>query len=189
MTPKTNNELFNLKKSGEGKVVFITGGGGRIGRSLSRALIRNGYGVRALSHDKEFIHTMPAGVIPYVGDLNNKKVLSDACRGADIVYHLAAIVSEYREPTKKLMEVNVTGTENVLEACRKNGVEEIVFTSSVDVYGRARDEILTEESSSNKSHITFWCVVHCVLYPILTEWHQNTDLSPFLHCCPHFLIS
>ncbi len=149
MTPKTKDELFNLKKSGKGKVVFVTGGGGRIGRSLSRALVRNGYMVRALSHDRDFMHTMPAGVVPYVGDLNNKKVLSEACRGADIVYHLAAVVSEYKEPTKTLMDVNVSGTENVLEACRKNGVGHLIFTSSVDVYGRARDEALTEESTLN----------------------------------------
>ena len=149
MTPKKNGNLFNLKKSGDGKTVFMTGGGGRIGRSLSRALIRNGYTVRALSHDKEFIHTMPAGVVPYVGDLSDKKLLNDACRGVDIVYHLAAIVSEYRESTKTLMDVNVGGTENVLEACRKNGVGHFIFSSSLDVYGRVRQEVLEEESMLN----------------------------------------
>jgi nucleoside-diphosphate-sugar epimerase len=146
MAPKANNELFSLKKSGEGKVAFVTGGGGRIGRSLSRALVRNGYTVRALSHDKKFIHTMPAGVIPYVGDLNNKKILNEACKGADVVFHLAAVVSEYKEPIKTLMEVNVNGTENVLEACRKNSVGHFVFTSTLDVYGKARDDVLTEDS-------------------------------------------
>ena len=151
MTPKRNERLFNLKKSGEGKVVFVTGGDGRTGRSLSRALVRNGYAVRALSHDKEFMRTMPAGVVPYVGDLNDRKVLNEACKGVDIVYHLAAIVSEYREPTKKLMEVNVAGTESVLEACRKNGVGHIIFSSSLDVYGRSRADVLTEDSTLNPS--------------------------------------
>jgi nucleoside-diphosphate-sugar epimerase len=76
-------------------------------------------------------------------------VLNEACKDVDIVYHLAAIVSEYKEPTRKLMEVNVGGTENVLDACRRNGVEQMVFTSSIDVYGRVRDEVLTEESTLN----------------------------------------
>ena len=92
---------------------------------------------------------MPAGVVPYVGDLSNKKVLNEACKDVDLVYHLAAIVSEYKEPTKKLMEVNVGGTENVLDACRRNGVEQLIFTSSIDVYGRVRDDVLTEESALN----------------------------------------
>ena len=146
MKSKSHNELFNMKKSGDGKVVFVTGGGGRIGRSLSRALVRNGYEVRALSHDKDFVHTMPAGVVPYVGGLDNKKVLNEACKGADIVYHLAAIVSEYKEPTRKLLEVNVAGTVNVLDACRRNSVDHIIFTSTIDVYGRQREGVLTEES-------------------------------------------
>ncbi len=143
---KPNKEEYNMEKRGKGKVAFVTGGGGRLGRSLSRALVRSGYGVRALSHDKEFIHTMPAGVVPYVGDVADKKLLNDACKGADVVFHLAAIVSEYKASTSRLMEVNVTGTTNVLEACRRNGVEHIVFPSSVDVYGRTRDEVLTEDS-------------------------------------------
>lgn len=139
-------EAFSLKKTGEGKTVFITGGGGRVGRSLARALVRKGYTVRALSHNKEFVRTMPAGVVPYVADITNKKILSEACKGVDLVFHLAAVVSEYKVSTQKLMEVNVTGTRNVLEAARLNGVGHVIFTSSVDVYGHARKEPLTEES-------------------------------------------
>jgi dihydroflavonol-4-reductase len=92
------------------------------------------------------MHHMPSGVVPYVGDITNKKLLADAFKGVDVVYHLAAIVSEYKANTKELMRVNVQGTTNVLDACRANGVGHLVFASTVDVYGSNRKELLTEES-------------------------------------------
>lgn len=143
---KPGKGSFSLSKSGDGKVVFVTGGGGRVGRALSRALVRKGYVVRALSHDRQFMHTMPAGVIPYVGDLSDKAMMNEAFRGVDAVYHLAAIASQYKSDLKTLMNVNVKGTENVLDACRHNGVEHMIFTSTVDVYGRSRNEVLDEQA-------------------------------------------
>ncbi len=128
------------------KTAFITGAGGRIGRALARALIGRGYTVRVLAHGKNVVNTMPAGVVPYIGDISNKKALSEGCHGVDVVFHLAAIVSEYKAPTKALMDVNVQGTANVIEACRMNGVGHLVFSSSIDVYGHARKEPLTEQS-------------------------------------------
>ncbi len=146
MTLKSNKRTFNLKKSGEGKIAVVTGSGGRIGRSLSRALIRGGYEVRAISREKEFVKTMPAGVIPYVGDLADKKVLNEACKGADVMFHLAAVVSEYKSPVQELMDINVKGTTNVLEACRQHSIGDIIFTSSIDVYGRDRKGLITEDT-------------------------------------------
>jgi UDP-glucose 4-epimerase len=137
---------FSFDKKGEGKTAFVTGGAGRIGRSLVRALQRDGYTVKTLSANKDFMGRMPSGVIPYVGDITNKKMLTDAFRGVDVVFHLAAIVSEYKASTAELMRVNVGGTANVLDACRRSGVAHLVFASTVDVYGNNRDELLTEES-------------------------------------------
>ncbi len=138
----------NFDKKGEGKTAFVTGGGGRLGRSLINALQREGYSVKALSSDKNFMHKMPRGVVPYVGDITDKKLLLSASKGADVVYHLAAIVSEYKAKTNELIRVNVQGTANVLEACRTNGVAHLVYASSVDVYGSNRDELLNEESAT-----------------------------------------
>ncbi|MCL5412829.1 MAG: NAD-dependent epimerase/dehydratase family protein [Candidatus Marsarchaeota archaeon] len=142
-----NRRKKAVRQTGKGKVAFITGGGGRVGRVLSTALLEKGYEVRAMSHEKDFVYSMPVGVVPWVADLTtNRKALDEACKGADIVFHLAAIVSEYKSPIRRLMEVNVGGTEKVLDACRRNGIGKFVFTSTVDVYGNSRNEVLTEDS-------------------------------------------
>lgn len=129
------------------KTVFITGSTGRLGRPIVQELLMHGYAVRALAEKKSFLMDMPSGIVPYIGDISDRKVLKEASEGADIVIHLAAIVSEYKAYTPKLMEVNVKGTENVIDACIGNGVGRLIFASSIDVYGNKRADVLTEESA------------------------------------------
>lgn len=136
-------ETANNKKM----TIFVTGGTGRLGRALITELLKRGHVVRAMAESHELlVKYMPSGVVPFVGDLNNTKLLKEACRGADVVVHLAAIVSEYKESTGKLMQVNVDGTANVLEAAALGKVEQFIYASTVDVYGKSRREILTEET-------------------------------------------
>ncbi|MDE1768279.1 MAG: NAD(P)-dependent oxidoreductase [Candidatus Micrarchaeota archaeon] len=137
---------FSFKKNGRGRTAFVTGADGRLGRNLVRALQRDGYEVRTLSLRKDFVNRIPGGVVPYIGDITNKKLLNDALHGVDVVFHLAAIVSEYKAHTEEIVRVNVEGTTNVLEACRQNGIGHVVFASTVDVYGNNRNDVLTEDS-------------------------------------------
>ncbi len=133
-------------RNSDSKTVFVTGGAGRVGRCLVRSLVEKGYTVRTLSETKDFMGRMPSGVIPYVGDINDRKMLDEAFDGVDTVFHLAAIVSEHRASTRDIMRVNVKGTANVVEASISNKVPHIIFSSSVDVYGKDREDVLTEES-------------------------------------------
>ena len=122
------------------KVVAITGASGRIGRFVAKQLLDRGYAVRGIIKSKEHLLTLPAGTRPYLGDINNRKVLGEALDGADAVIHFAAIVSEYRYTTESLLETNVVGTRTVVEACVESGVKQLIFPSTVDVYGRVRKE-------------------------------------------------
>ncbi len=127
-------------------VCFVTGSDGRLGQALVRSLISSGYSVRALVKNKELVLGLPSGVIPYIGDITNRKVLDNGCDGADCVFHLAAIVNSNKITTNEMLNVNVTGTANILEASEKGGVGRLVFTSSVDVYGVRRKGVLTEQA-------------------------------------------
>lgn len=128
------------------RVSFVTGSNGKMGKELIKMLLKRGDRVHALVKRKEFVLELPPGVIPFLGDINDQKVLTEACEGVDNVYHLAAIVSEYQADTEEIMRVNVHGTHNIMAACAANNVKHVIFLSSLDVYGHNRHEILTEES-------------------------------------------
>ncbi len=128
------------------ETVLVSGSNGRLGKEVIRMLLKKGDVVRALVKKREYIVDLPAGVIPYIGDLNDENVLDQACDGVRTVMHFAAIVSEYRATTEELLRVNVDGTRNLLEASEKAKVDHFIYPSTVDVYGKRRKEILTEES-------------------------------------------
>ncbi|MGC8710640.1 MAG: NAD-dependent epimerase/dehydratase family protein [Candidatus Micrarchaeia archaeon] len=133
------------------EVDLVTGANGKIGKELVKALMKKGDIVRALVKRKEQIVELSPGVIPYIGDITNQKELDDAVNGADNVFHLAGAVSEYRYTTEELMHINVDGTRNALDACEKYGIKHFIFSSTIDVYGRKRNELLTEDSERKPS--------------------------------------
>lgn len=132
--------------SGKEGAVLVTGGTGRLGRSVIKEFLRRKSIVRALVSGREAIMKLPSGTIPYVGDIKDEYVIRKACEGVDTVYHLAAIVSQYRASPNEIIRVNTEGTKSVVEASADGGAKHLVFTSSVDVYGRRRSELLNEES-------------------------------------------
>jgi nucleoside-diphosphate-sugar epimerase len=75
-----------------------------------------------------------------VGDIRDKTKLTDAMRGIDIVYHLAAEHSDNLRPVSLYYDVNVGGSENVVYGLRKHGIKKVIFTSSVAVYGTSSEE-------------------------------------------------
>ncbi len=108
----------------------VTGASGHLGINLIRALLSKGRQVGALSHlSDRGLEGLP---IEYskadVGDLNS---LVEAFRGADVVYHLAAHISLMMDDWPHCLEVNVAGTANVVEACRRCGVRRMVHFSSI----------------------------------------------------------
>lgn len=139
--------MMAAKKEGTGRVVFVTGANGSIGRELVKALIDQGDEVRGLIRVKSMITQLPAGTIPFVGNLVDTHVLDEACEGADVVFHLAAIAREARAKPGELMCSNVDGTRNLLDACKKAKVKRLIFTSTINVYGRKRADVLKENSA------------------------------------------
>jgi nucleoside-diphosphate-sugar epimerase len=112
---------------------LITGGAGFLGRALLRELAQEP------AHELCVLDTRPlaaqAGVAAesLVGDIRRYEDVLRACQDVDVVYHSASIVDWGRFPDELLEEVNVTGTLNILRACREAGVSALVYTSTMDV--------------------------------------------------------
>ena len=124
-------------------VFLVTGGAGFIGSNLCEAILRRGYKVRCLddlSTGKQENVDLFAENSNYEfvrGDVKNLQVCMDACGGVDFVLHQAAWGSVSRSIEMPLFYCanNITGTLNMLEAARQNGVKKFVYASSSSVYG------------------------------------------------------
>jgi 3beta-hydroxy-delta5-steroid dehydrogenase/steroid delta-isomerase len=117
---------------------LVTGAAGFLGRNLARALLDRGCSVRALVHRSPLDLQHPRLAIAH-GDIRDPEAVRTACRGIDTVFHAAATIAllggraatpQYRQAA---WSVNVSGTENMIGACQAQGVERLVYTSSVDV--------------------------------------------------------
>lgn len=111
--------------------VLVTGGGGFMGMALIKRLIKEGHQVTSFSRREYPLH-WALGISSIQADIRDPKAIEKGCKGRDVVFHLAAKVGIWG-PYDAYYSTNVTGTLNVIKACRKQGVRGIVFTSSSSV--------------------------------------------------------
>ncbi len=109
----------------------VTGASGYVGAVLVRALSGAGYDVTSLVvRGDEISHIRGFSKIVY-GDVCDPGSLDAAFSGADAVLHLAGVVDIGSVRASRMHRVNVTGTANVIAACRNAGVKRLVYMSSV----------------------------------------------------------
>lgn len=117
-------------------MLVVTGATGLLGNVLVRGLAAHGAApVRALvrpASDRTAIAGLDVEIVP--GDVHDRSSLVRAFSGADVVFHLAGIVSIARGGLPRLHETNVEGTRNVLAACREAGVRRLVYCSSIHAF-------------------------------------------------------
>ena len=123
---------------------LITGGGGFLGRAIVERLLARGDRVRIFARG-EYPDLTRRGVEVVRGDLTTAAAVSDAVRGVDVVYHVAAKAGVWG-PDADYFDTNVNGTRAVLLACRAYGVRRLVHTSSPSVVFNGRDMEGVDES-------------------------------------------
>ena len=126
------------------KFYLITGGCGFIGAALSVALVRAGHKVRILDNQaRGAVRRLEAIAGNYElveGDIRDADVVAKAVKGVDSVCHLAFINGTeffYKMP-EVVLDVGVKGMVNVIDACRKADIRELVLASSSEVYQSAQ---------------------------------------------------
>jgi nucleoside-diphosphate-sugar epimerase len=125
----------------------VTGGTGFLGSHLVRLLRERGMAVRVLLRPGTPPSVLPPDVEYRVGDIRDAGAVREAFAGATTVFHLAGLVAPFA-PRHRHLEVNVGGTETVLEACLAAHVERLVYVSSTVVYGIECDHRgLTEDAA------------------------------------------
>jgi dTDP-glucose 4,6-dehydratase len=135
--------------------VLVTGGGGFIGSHLVEQLLERGARVRAFVRytsrgDTGFLGALPGEVKEQIeivaGDLRDSSAVEQAMRDCEYVFHLGALIAipySYVHP-REVVETNVLGTVNVLEAARLHKPARVIHTSTSEVYGTAKKVPINE---------------------------------------------
>jgi nucleoside-diphosphate-sugar epimerase len=134
-TSSVRNQPFN---------VLVTGGAGFLGLYLTEQLAARGDTVRVISR-RPHPRLAELGVAWQQGDIRDPAAIRRACGGINTVFHAAAVAGIWG-PWKLFYETNTLGTLNVLDACRKQGVLKLVYTSSPSVVYDGADHLGIDET-------------------------------------------
>ncbi len=162
------------------KRILITGGGGMIGLALASNLLRKGYAVRCFDLYEQFLRRreevqglQELGNVEIVpGTIMDRWAIALAARDCDAVVHLAAMLGVRRTEENRLVciDVNVNGTDNVLNACVQNGVRRMVLASSSEVYGEpTRNPVQEDDETKGK---TVYAVTKLAAEELAKGYHQ-----------------
>lgn len=126
--------------------VLITGGGGFLGKAIAKKLAAtDGYTVKSFSRNY-YPELESLGIQQIQGDISNKKDVENACMGIDLVFHVAAKTGVWGK-YKDYYKTNVSGTKNILTACKKHKISRLVYTSSPSVVFDGSDSKGIDESA------------------------------------------
>ncbi|HSK14201.1 MAG TPA: SDR family oxidoreductase [Phnomibacter sp.] len=123
--------------------VFITGATGYIGGQLAKRLVYDGHDVVALCIES-LDEVSGEGITWRPGDLADKDFVVRSMKGCEVVFHCAALARQWHPDPDAFFKINVTGTQNILDAAATNRVKKLVVTSTAGVYGRSLSIPLTE---------------------------------------------
>ncbi len=169
----------------KGKNFLVVGGAGLIGSHVCEALLKEDIGqvvvfdnfvrgsrdnLELVKKDKRF------RIFEMGGDILQPDLIDHALQNIDGVFHLSALwLLQCHELPSYAFDVNVKGTFNILEACRKANIEKLIFSSSASVYGDALTEPISESHPFNNKN--FYGATKICGESMLTAYHYRYHLN------------
>ena len=127
---------------------LITGASGFVGAAVLRALIEAGHQTRAMVRphsDRRNLEGLDVEIV--TGDLRDKDSLKAAVAGCEALFHVAADYRLWAPNPQEIIDSNVIGTRNIMEAALEEGVSKVVYTSSVATLGLNADGTPSDEAT------------------------------------------
>ena len=116
--------------------ILVTGASGYVGSAVAKALVQDGYSVRALVRPTSSIeHLRQLGIEVFLGDVRCFEEVDAATAHMDVVVHLAAGL---RGGSDFILDTSVRGTQNIAKAALLQKVKRVLYMSSMSVYDMAR---------------------------------------------------
>jgi UDP-glucose 4-epimerase len=146
----------------ENSKTLVIGGAGFIGSFVVRELLKtevrevviyDNFARGKMENIEESLKDPRCSIYSNGGDIRDVDLLDDAMKGVDYVFHLSAMwLLHCKDFPRTAFTVNIEGTFNVLEACVKNKVKKLIYSSSASVYGDAVQVPMTEEHPYNNKN-------------------------------------
>ena len=146
----------------KGKRFLVIGGAGFIGshvvsellkHDVKEVVIYDNFARGKNSNLEDSIKDPRCSIFKDGGDVRDVDILDAAMKDIDGVFHLAAMwLLHCKDYPRTAFEVNIAGTFNILEACVKNKVQRLVYSSSASVYGDAQEIPMTETHPFNNKN-------------------------------------
>jgi len=165
--------------------ILVIGGAGFIGSFVVSELLKNDVGEVIIfdnftrGKSENLANTLKdsrCSLYPNGGDLRDVDILNDAMQGCDAVIHLAAMwLLHCKDFPRTAFHVNIEGTFNVLEACVKNNIKRLVYSSSASVYGDASEVPMTEAHPFNNKN--FYGATKIAGEAMCRAYHDRYGLS------------
>lgn len=169
----------------DGKKILVLGGAGFIGshivdlltkRDVREVIIYDNFARGAYDNVEEALKDPRVKIFEIGGDILQLDVLNAAMKESDMVVHLAALwLLQCHEFPRSAFETNIRGTFNVLEACRDNNIERLVYSSSASVYGDALEIPMTEDHPFNNK--TFYGATKIAGEAMMTAFIERYNLN------------
>jgi dihydroflavonol-4-reductase len=129
---------------------LVTGATGFLGSHVARLLAGRGESVQVLVRPSSNLHALEGfDADRFIGDLRDRASLDRALEGVQRVFHVAADYRLWARDPRAIHESNVTGTQNLLDAARRAGVEKFVYTSTVATIAVPREGGLPNEETQS----------------------------------------
>ena len=146
----------------KGSKILVIGGAGFIGsfvvsellkEDVAEVVVYDNFARGEKSYLIDQLKDPRCSIFPIGGDIRDLDILDTAMKGKDYVVSLAAMwLLHCKDYPRTAFEVNIAGTFNVLEACVRNNIKKIVWSSSASVYGDAVELPMTETHPFNNKN-------------------------------------
>lgn len=168
-----------------GKKLLVIGGGGLIGSHTVDKLLEHDVGEVVIYDNfargrqenlSQALKDPRVSIYEVGGDILHTDILDSAMRGKDGVFHFAALwLLQCHDYPRSAFNVNVGGTFNVMDACVRNGVKRLVYSSSASVYGDAVTEPMEENHPFNNQN--FYGATKICGEAMLRAYHHRYGLD------------